>query len=130
MTPEQKRSVLELALKGLSYSRIAEKLEISVNTVKSYCRRKKKKGNLTHDPNHCRNCGKRLWQNPKHKPKVFCSESCRRAWWNKHQSVQGRKSTKQFHCACCGQSFNGYNKHHRKYCSHACYIKYRYGGTP
>ena len=39
MNVEQKETVRKLRLKGLRYIRIAKIVGISVNTVKSYCRR-------------------------------------------------------------------------------------------
>ena len=39
MTQEEKRRIGELRAAGCSYIRIAAELNISVNSIKSYCRR-------------------------------------------------------------------------------------------
>ena len=31
-------------------------------------------------------------------------------------------------CECCGKTFSSYGNKNRKYCSHSCYIKGRFGG--
>ena len=39
MTHEEKKQIGKMRAAGMSYARIAESLDISINSVKSYCRR-------------------------------------------------------------------------------------------
>lgn len=131
MTGEQKESIHQMRGKKISYSQIAAALEISLNTVKSYCRRNGLQGNLLQsakgDDAVCQQCGKRLNQKAKQKPKKFCSDQCRRAWWKDHQDRLNKKAVYVLTCAHCGAPFQSYGNKKRKYCSHACYIKDRFG---
>ena len=40
-----------------------------------------------------------------------------------------RKAVYTFTCPACGKEFTVYGNSHRKFCSHACYIAYRFGGV-
>lgn len=129
MTNEQKRMVSELMGKGYGYKKIASLMGLSDNTVKSFCHRKKQDTAVTGGKHYCPNCGVEVRQNSGRKEKRFCSDKCRSAWWNSHQSQLGRKKVREFICCTCGKFFTGYGKADRKYCSHKCYIKDRFGGT-
>lgn len=52
-----------------------KKLGISINTVKSYCRRNNVNKSV------CKNCGKVVEQTLGRKEKKFCGDACRMAWW-------------------------------------------------
>lgn len=131
MTGEQKESIHQMRAEKFSYSQIATSLGISLNTIKSYCRRNGLHGNLSQTANGddtvCQQCGKRLYQKQKQKPKKFCSDQCRRAWWKEHQDQLHKKAVYVLTCAHCGTSFQSYGNKKRKYCTHACYIKDRFG---
>jgi len=77
----------------------------------------------------CLNCGAPVRQNPGRKEKKFCCDSCRNKWWNAHLSLVKRKANYEFLCPGCGETFTAYGNSHRKYCSHECYIKDRFGGA-
>ena len=113
--------VEELRQMGYSYKTIAEKLNISVNTVKSYCRRNNLK------TSQCAVCGAELTHIPHKKKKKFCSDKCRMKWWREHKHMINRKTKEEFKCEFCGKTFNAYPKAARKYCSHECYVKARFG---
>jgi len=131
MTSEEKREAVRLRHSGLSYSKIAATLNISENTVKSFCRRNSISGSAsTHtdeadkkDIGGCKQCGKSLAQIPKQKQKKFCCPECRFAWWNANREHMAKKAVYHFKCKCCGKKFDSYGNKNRKYCSHACYIK-------
>lgn len=132
MTGEQKQKVQDMRLQGAAYSQIADTLGLSVNTVKSYCRRNNLSAcDASNDTGNednkdsCKQCGKRLKQIPKSKPKTFCCDKCRFDWWNSHRDKLNRKSASHLICAHCGVAFDSYDKN-RKYCGHACYIADRF----
>ena len=128
MNQQQKDAIHELRAKGQSYTKIADMLGISENTIQSYCRRNKLGCAVLVSPDpvtviHCRQCGSIVKQTPGKKQKRYCSDQCRMAWWNTHPEAATRKSVQMFTCKTCGQDFQGYGKRARKYCSRACYAK-------
>lgn len=133
MNDSQKEKVKRMRQQGHSYSQIASTLEVSENTIKSYCRRnnlgaaksiksKTEKEIFT----SCRQCAKPLTQGTKGKPKKFCSEECRRAWWKVNDEKINRKAYYTLICAQCGAEFESYGNKNRKFCGHACYINNRF----
>ena len=63
MDKEQKASVIRMRSDGMTFSEIANQLQLSINTVKSFYRRNAK----TETPHEaCMNCGKPIVQT-KHK---------------------------------------------------------------
>ena len=134
MTNEQKQSIHNMRRQGLGYTQIADSTGISVNTIKSFCRRNnlttynasKDTGNKE-NKDLCKQCGKQLKQIPKAKPKTFCCDMCRFDWWNTNRNKMNRNSTHHLTCIYCGKVFDSYDKN-RKYCGHSCYIADRFGG--
>jgi ribosomal protein S27E len=133
MTNLQKERIADMRHRGLGYTRIAESLGISENTVKSYCQRNNLGGNMAvatqpaDSQTFCRQCGKELKQNPGKKPIKFCSAECRAAWWKSHPERLNMKAVYRFTCPACGAEFTVYGNAKRKYCCHACYIAGRFG---
>lgn len=129
MTGDEKQKVRLMRQQGVGYAQIAASLDISLNTVKSFCRRNNLQSGVVMktDTGDCRQCGKRLHQEPKRKPRRFCSDKCRLAWWNDNRDKLNRKAVYQLICAHCGKEFESYGNKNRKYCTHACYIKDRFG---
>ena len=125
MKNEQKQKIIALRRDGAGYGSIASQLGISINTVKSFCRRH----SLAAPPTDhlCEQCGRPIIQNPGRKRKRFCSDACRNKWWNSHLDLVKRKAVYTFTCLACGKKFTVYGNSHRKFCSHACYIAYRFG---
>lgn len=126
MKGEQKQRLNALRRSGAGYGQIADALEISINTVKSFCRRHGLSSAAK--PSVCEQCGRTIEQNPGRKRKRFCSVLCRNKWWNTHLELVKRKAVYTFICPNCGKEFRVYGNSHRKFCSHACYIEYRFGG--
>ena len=136
VTGKEKGAVHQMRKEGLSYSVIAASLGISVNTIKSFCRRSGICPNTAlpiHKPvtdtlqgNFCKSCGKKLRQKPLGKPRIFCSVECRRGWWKINNVSPNRKAYYCLICSCCGKEFESYGNGSRKYCSHACYIQDRF----
>lgn len=127
MTDQQKEQIRTLRLQGIGYVKIGETLGISDNTVRSFCRRNGL-GDTAKNTVSCKQCGKPIKIISKRKPRIFCSDSCRTAWWNSHQDCVHRKAVYEYTCAHCGKQFTAYGNAGRKYCSHACYIAHRFGG--
>lgn len=150
MNNQQKQQVQTLRYGGMTYAEIAENLGLSLNTVKSFCRRKgigvvvrnatvstrdrrpvgdtaESIEHLQPRPRFCAQCGMELEQKPKTKPRRFCSGSCRHAWWNNHRDQMKKRAIYYLTCQHCGRDFESYGDSKRKYCSHACYIEARYG---
>ncbi|WP_449460459.1 terminase gpP N-terminus-related DNA-binding protein [Streptococcus suis] len=130
MTPYQKKAINDLRLKGFGYKSIANKLDLSANTVKSYCKRNQATVGMEDRTIHedfCPNCGKVLTHFNGKKKKRFCGDFCRQKWWNSHLDKVNRKAYSQHKCLGCGLSFLSYGNQKRKFCSHSCYIKTRFG---
>lgn len=124
MTEEQKSDIISFRLKGMTYSEIAKKLNISINTAKSFYRRTEKK----FPQNLCRQCGVAVIQPKGVRKKIFCSDECRMLWWKQHNDEIKKNAVYDFKCKGCGKHFQAYGNNHRKYCSRECYINERFGG--
>lgn len=106
MTDNQKAQIIKLRAAGNGYGKIAQTLGISLNTVKSFCRRNDIKGNtaiepsvtLTGETTACENCGREIQQIAKQKKKRFCCDKCRNEWWNSHLDQVKRKAVYDFRC--------------------------------
>lgn len=136
MTDNQKAQIIKLRAAGNGYGKIAQTLGISVNTVKSFCRRNDINGDMVIEPSVtltgettvCENCGRAIQQMAKQKKKRFCCDKCRNEWWNSHLDQVKRKAVYDFKCPHCGKEFHFYGDRRRKYCSHECYIADRFKG--
>ncbi len=128
MTNHEKEQIQALRLQGYGYLKIGQLLGLSNNTVRSFCRRNGLDGSTPQNTVLCKNCGKPTKVLPKRKPRVFCSDACRTAWWNSHLDCVKKKAVYTFVCAYCGKDFTAYGNQGRKYCSHGCYIAHRFGG--
>ena len=107
LTEIEKTEIRKQRVEGIGYLRIANSMGISVNTIRSFCKRNDLVGRA--------------------RKKEFCSDECRVKWWNAHQNQVSRKAVYEFTCAYCGKSFTVYGNNHRKYCNHDCYIADRFG---
>jgi len=133
MTDGQKQQIIRLRAAGDGYGRIAQKVGISVNTVKSFCRRNKieeapleQSAVFSGETTYCENCGKEIRQIAKQKKKRFCCDKCRNDWWNSHLDLVKRKAIYDFKCPHCGKEFQIYGDKRRKYCSHECFLAERF----
>jgi endogenous inhibitor of DNA gyrase (YacG/DUF329 family) len=132
MTTIEKENISKLRHAGFGYTAIANELNISINTIKSFCKTnnlggvKAKKNNLTKEISFCLNCGLELVHTPGKKKKKFCSDKCRSQWWNNNREG---KSSYQIRCKACNKTFHTYKNSNRKYCSHECYISDRFKGA-
>ena len=138
MNDTQRKQIDRLRSTGISYGGIAKQMGLSVNTVKSYCRRSSSVENEIADSKSpaempeetvvCEFCGRVMVQLPHRKKKRFCSDTCRSRWWSAHPEKVNRKANYECTCGRCGKRFISYGNQDRKYCSRACYIEDRFGG--
>ena len=128
MNPEQKNMIQDLRNSGCGYKEISEQLQISINTVKSYCKRhdltstkKRNSGSVR----VCLQCGNEIKQEQHRKTKKFCSDRCRMIWWREHSSLLRTPSKQTFICPVCHEAFSAYSSTKQKYCSRLCYARSR-----
>lgn len=128
MTEQQKKIVENMRKNGASYREIAEATNISINTIKSYCKRNNilKTETKTETDYACLNCGGKIVQREKVKKRKFCCDKCKTQWWNSHPEAVRRRANYEMKCTFCGKSFIAYGNKNRKYCSHSCYINARF----
>lgn len=128
MTQEQQQEIRRLRAMGEGYKRISAILNLSLNTVKSFCRR----DNAEELPDEaaqsteqaaCLRCEQPLAIVPGRKRRLFCSDACRVAYWR----TQAKPMELSRRCPNCGRLLLGHDTS-RKYCDHACYIEHRFGG--
>ena len=126
MTQEQKTWILHYRERQMTYREIGEKLGLSPDTVKTFCRRNGAQAGKTAQSAECRcrNCGAPVHPLPGRRERLFCSPACRTAYWRKH-NLLGKDPR---YCAGCGALLTG-GSVSRKYCSHACYIRHRFGSS-
>ena len=117
MTAAQKENVARLREQGESYRQIAKIMNLSENTIKSYFRRKQPKASA----DVCLKCRTPLEHIQGKKPKKFCSDKCRMAWWRSNSDALNRKAMYSFVCAHCGVDFQAYGNAKRKFCSTKCF---------
>lgn len=117
MTQEQIKVINQMKRAGAGARKIAKATGIPFETVKSYLRRHR---DAPEDENHCRYCGAPIQSTPKCRPKKYCSDKCRLAWWKEHPERLNRKALYPKICAFCGQAFMAYGHINQKYYSRIC----------
>ena len=131
MNSHEREQIITLRAAGQSYARIADALNLSVNSVKSFCRRNalssgavnpvgQTAGETKQNAASCEQCGQPIFQTSGRKHKRFCSDTCRTAWWNAHRTQVRRKTVHTFCCARCGMQFSRYGVTRRSFCSRSC----------
>lgn len=125
MHNEEKKKIDEMRTQGCSYMEIAQRLSLSVNTVKSYCRRNQLSADDRTKAPVCKQCGLPLIIIKKKRPKLFCSDKCRMVWWTSH-NMKKAKTVYNGICNYCSKPYISYGRT-QKYCSHQCYIAERFG---
>jgi len=120
MTSTQKNEIVRLRDSGKTYAAIADKYNLSVNTVQSICRRAiQAEGEKTDPKAKCENCRKSM-KPTSQTARRFCCDECRAQWWVKNPEQRpGKKAV----CAQCKKSFVYQGSRPRKFCSRKCYGK-------
>lgn len=103
MNETQKTKIRKMRLEGIGYKAIASRLDLSLGTVKSYCKRNALKGigivvalnNEVSVQNGliCKQCGAKLKHIKGKKRKVFCSDRCRKKYWRLKNEVKQNDRT-------------------------------------
>ncbi len=139
MTDEQKMKIGTLRQKGLGYQAIANILNLSRDSVRSYCKNHGLNGvamvvNLNAREmikNHeaCAYCAGPLGSYKTGRPKRFCSERCRREYWKVHrlEGMRNQRAVYTYECPYCHKIFEAYGNKNRKYCCHEHYVLDRFG---
>ena len=124
MTNQQKDQITALRSQGYGYKKIAQIMELSDNTVKSFCKRNNVSSPVTipHKESCCPQCGREIIQTGKTKKRRFCSDECRKLWWKEHPNLSSKTAVYSFVCAECGNRFTAYGNRNRKFCCHDCYV--------
>lgn len=117
MNKEQKASIILMRSDGMTFSEIANQLQLSINTVKSFYRRNAK----TETPlEACMHCGKPIVRTKHKRQKKFCSDKCHNAWWSAHPQYHRLKKLYSHICTYCGIAFQS-ELVKSKYCSVRCF---------
>ena len=138
MTDDQENQICQLRIQGHGYKAISSMVGLSRDIVRNFCKNNNLSGygvaltkNIKDQIKQglsCANCGAEIEQSLAGRPKKFCSDQCRREWWKRHPDAANKKETATYkvNCKYCGNTFVSYGNKKRKYCSHNCYIKYRF----
>ena len=138
MDDMQKEEIIKMRLEGAGYKTIAKELDLSIDSVKGFCERNYLKGsNEVVKLNYkialgknilCACCSKKIRKNIMGRTRKFCSDYCRRKWWNENRDKRkmNKSAIYKFTCPKCGRKFQSYGNKKRKYCSHECYIASRF----
>lgn len=129
MNELQKEKIKELRKSGYGYKRVAAELGISINTIKSFCRKEGLNGvkGTVQTNDVCLTCGLALPPS-KTKKRKFCSKECREKWWSKNRKALNKRNSRIEYCLNCGKEMRLYPYETSKYCCHACYTQHRFGG--
>lgn len=102
MTETDKELILDLRVKGSGYKAIAAVLGISRDQVRHFCKHYGLEGSVEMVSYNikervklkelCANCYKTINQKTTGRPRRFCKDKCRRAWWNKNRKVNVKKA--------------------------------------
>lgn len=122
MTESEMKRIERLRRNGNSYRRIAEITGLGLSTIKMHCARN---GIVPggSEARFCLGCGKELKDEKTGRPASFCCDACRLRHWR--QIVKDGAGPVRI-CKGCGSEFRTYVPT-RKYCSHECYVKTRFG---
>ena len=124
MTNYEIQQIRALQCQGLGYRRIAATLNLSPNSVKSYCQRHPVEPIAKAD-GYCKQCGNPISFTAGKKKRQFCSDRCRQIWWNAHRDNVKKRTFHEHHCKHCGQIFSAYGRPAQIYCSRICFAASR-----
>ena len=119
-----REAIVKLQMLGYGYKKISAETGMSINSVKSFCRRHSIaiKESLQANSETCLFCGKPIKSIDHHRKRKYCSDACRMAWWNAHHSEPLNRKMVAKKCVNCGKEFFSYPSKQKKYCSRSCFI--------
>ncbi|MEG0155196.1 MAG: hypothetical protein RR869_06375 [Lachnospiraceae bacterium] len=127
MTNEQKELIVTMRQSGYGYRKIGNKLELSRDEVRNYCKVRHLCGGVTgqkillkDDETVCIQCGKPIVNKATGRRRKYCSVKCKQKW----EAAHPKKNYEQI-CQLCGKPFKSSSKS-QKYCSHECYVQDRF----
>ncbi len=139
MTDEQKYQINMLRKQGLGYQTIAKMVNLTRDSVRSYCKNHGMNGvKVAYEMNAkeriqkgeaCAYCAGPISKAKTGRPARFCCDECRRAYWRSHRAegIRSPEATYTMECAYCHKTFESYGNKKRKYCCHAHYVLDRFG---
>lgn len=119
MTEAQINKILECKAKGLGYKKTAKEVGVHYTTIQKFLKKYGGGDVLIHS--HCLECGKPIVYSRNHRPRKFCCQDCRNAYWNREHGMNTTKASKPFVCERCGKTFLSFRKHPH-FCSRECYL--------
>lgn len=139
MQEELKEQILLLRKAGMKPRKIAQYTGAPVSSTWTLCKDAgldslpTDDGVLERINNHqaCAYCGHSITQPVTGRPRHFCSDACRRAYWKLHRPELKKKPESIYTKVCpyCGKTFVVYGNKKRKYCCHEHYVLDRFGST-
>ena len=138
MTEQQAVQIRAMRAKGIGYKSIGMQIGLSRDIVRNYCKSRGLSGygkaikkNIEDQAilgKKCLCCGKPITQPSTGRHKKFCDVKCRREWWKNNGDKLKKNESAMYSCVCkrCGEEFKSYGNKNRKFCSHDCYIRYRF----
>jgi len=117
----EKKRIIELKAEGKSIRDISSLLNIPRSTIGTYIK-------TFETESFCKCCGKLIAIKKGHRPRVFCSDSCRYKFWRSINNDKNKSTNYVVVCLCCQKKFYSYRSLKRKFCSRACYDLFRKGG--
>jgi endogenous inhibitor of DNA gyrase (YacG/DUF329 family) len=139
MQEELKEQILILRKAGMKPRKIAQYTSAPVSSTWTLCKESGMDTLPTDDElldkisSHeaCAYCGHSITQPATGRPRFFCSDACRRAYWKLHRP-ELKKNPESIYtkvCPYCGKTFQVYGNKKRKYCCHEHYVLARFGST-
>ena len=138
MTEIQRSKIFEMRADDISYKQIADTIGLSVDSVKGYCKRNHLTGDIKivklnsklseKRTDVCLMCKNPISQKSLGTVRKFCSDECRRTWWkqNPEKCIKNENAIYKFICKYCGRESESYGNSKRNFCSHDCYVKFRF----
>lgn len=117
MITDEKNKVLELKRNWYSSREIGQELKIAYSTINSFLER----SDIDDVYFVCPECGKEaVNKRARGRPKKYCCKKCAINHKSRHRPKANHV------CKCCGKTYVSDADKRTKFCSHSCYIKYRY----
>lgn len=110
--------ITHLRQSGWGYGKIADFTGLSKDQVRTYCARHQLAAASKMATHVCAWCGTRITSMAQRAK--YCSPACRHRAWRENL-------TRVAQCLECGETFMPKEHHNQRFCSHACYVRHRFG---